>query len=51
MICIGREFGSGGRKIGKILADGLSLLLYDQALVTEAMKKCVVCRTMCRFYS
>lgn len=40
VICIGREFGSGGHEIGKLLAEKLSLSLYDQALVTEAMKKC-----------
>lgn len=40
IICIGREFGSGGHEIGKLLADRLSFTLYDQELVTEAMKKC-----------
>ena len=36
LICIAREFGSGGHEIGKRLAQTLGFRFYDQALVTEA---------------
>lgn len=36
LICIAREFGSGGHEIGKRLAQMLGFPFYDQALVTEA---------------
>lgn len=36
LICIAREFGSGGHEIGKRLADALGYDFYDYALVTEA---------------
>ncbi|MGN0553908.1 MAG: AAA family ATPase [Oscillospiraceae bacterium] len=42
IICIGREFGSGGHEIGQLVAEKLSLTLYDQELVTEAIKKCSI---------
>ena len=29
VITIGREFGSGGREIGKIVADRLGIKFYD----------------------
>lgn len=35
VICITREFGSGGRTIGKMLADALGYDFYDWNLVTE----------------
>lgn len=40
IICIGREFGSGGHEIGKLLAEKLSLTLYNQEIVTSAVKRC-----------
>ena len=39
LICIAREFGSGGLEIGKRLADALEYDFYDQALVTEAASR------------
>lgn len=39
LICISREFGSGGHEIGKRLADALGYDFYDQALVTEATNR------------
>ena len=39
LICISREFGSGGHEIGKHLADALGYDFYDQALVTEATNR------------
>lgn len=35
VICITREFGSGGRTIGKLLADALGYHFYDWNLVQE----------------
>ena len=35
VICITREFGSGGRTIGKMLADALGYDFYDWNLVQE----------------
>ena len=39
LICIAREFGSGGHEIGKRLAYTLGYDFYDQALVTEAASR------------
>ena len=37
IICIGREFGSGGHEIGAKLAERLGMRFYDQELVERAM--------------
>ncbi len=39
VICIGREFGSGGHEIGLRLAERLGFELYDQAFIDEAAAK------------
>lgn len=39
IITVSREFGSGGREVGKRLADELQLTYYDKELVTEIAKK------------
>ena len=36
IICIGREFGSGGHEIGKKLAENLKLSFYDYELLENA---------------
>lgn len=36
IICIGREFGSGGHEIGKKLAENLKLSFYDHELLENA---------------
>lgn len=38
IITISREFGSGGREIGKRLADNLGFAYYDNELITEIAK-------------
>lgn len=38
IITIGREFGSGGREVGKRLADELGLAYYDREIVEEIAK-------------
>lgn len=39
LICISREFGSGGHEIGKRLAKVLGYSFYDRELVTEAVQR------------
>lgn len=39
IICIGREFGSGGAEIGKLLAKKLGVRCYDRTLIDLAVEK------------
>lgn len=39
IITISREFGSGGREIGKRLADELNIAYYDREIITEIVKE------------
>lgn len=39
IICIGREFGSGGHEIGKRIAENLHLSFYDNELLETASKQ------------
>ena len=39
IITIGREYGSGGRQIGKALAARLGISFYDKEIITLAAKK------------
>ena len=39
IITVGREFGSGGRELGKRLADLLHIAYYDKEIVTEIAKE------------
>lgn len=36
IICIGREYGSGGREIGQKLAEALGVTCYDKLLIKKA---------------
>lgn len=36
VITVGRQFGSGGRKLGRALADRLAISFYDKRLLVEA---------------
>ena len=38
VITIGREFGSGGRELGRRLAEELSIEYYDKEIITEIAK-------------
>lgn len=40
IITISRQFGSGGRGIGKLLADRLDIPFYDKELIELASKEC-----------
>ncbi len=39
IITIGREFGSGGRELGKRLSDLLGIAYYDREIITEISNK------------
>lgn len=39
VIAISREYGSGGRKIGKLLAKHLNIPFYDKELIVQAAEK------------
>lgn len=39
VITIGRQFGSGGHDIGKILAEELNIPFFDKELLLEAAKE------------
>lgn len=39
VITIGRQFGSGGRELGKLLAEKLGIDFYDSRLLGEAAKR------------
>lgn len=39
IITIGREFGSGGRELGRRLAEELKIAYYDQEIITEIAKR------------
>lgn len=38
VITVGRQFGSGGRELGKALADALGIAYYDKELLVESAK-------------
>ena len=39
IITIGREFGSGGRELGRRLAEELGIAYYDSEIVTEIAER------------
>lgn len=39
IITIGREFGSGGREVGRRLAEKLNVAYYDREIVDELLKR------------
>lgn len=43
IITIGRQFGSGGREIGNIIAEELGIKLYDQEMLAVAAKESGIC--------
>lgn len=46
IITISREFGSGGREIGKKLADKLGIPFYDKELLEMASKESGICEEL-----
>ena len=43
IITIGRQFGSGGRYVGRLLAEKLDIPFYDKELLSEAAKHSGIC--------
>ena len=39
IITVGREFGSGGREIGRRIAEELQIAYYDQKLLRKSQKR------------
>ena len=39
IITIGREFGSGGRELGRRLSEELGIVYYDKEIITEIAKR------------
>lgn len=46
IITIGRQFGSGGRAVGKRLAEELGYAFFDKEVLQEAAKKLGVCEAL-----
>ncbi len=46
VITIGRQFGSGGREIGYIVAEKLGIKLYDQEMLDRAAKDSGICQEL-----
>lgn len=44
IITIGREFGSGGHEVGRLLAEDLHIPYYDKELLERAAKESGLCR-------
>ncbi len=38
-VCIGRQYGSGGREVGQLLAKKLGVTCYDKLLIREAARE------------
>ena len=43
IVTIGRQFGSGGRTIGKRIAERLGIAYYDRELINLASKESGIC--------
>ena len=43
IITIGRQFGSGGRYVGRLLSEKLGIPFYDKELLSEAAKNSGIC--------
>lgn len=43
VITIGRQYGSGGRYVGRLLAEKLGIPFYDKELLAEASKQSGIC--------
>lgn len=46
IITIGRQFGSGGREIGQIVADKLGIKLYDKEMLQRAAENSGICQEL-----
>ncbi len=46
IITIGRQFGSGGRAVGKKLAEDLGIPYYDKEILSRASKESGICESL-----
>lgn len=46
VITIGRQYGSGGRYVGRLLADKLGVPFYDKEVLSEAARSSGICEEM-----
>ena len=50
IITIGRQYGSGGRYVAKLLAEKMGIPYYDKELLTEASKDSGICKELLESY-
>lgn len=50
IITVGRQYGSGGREIGTMLANKLGITYYDDMLLKEAAKESGLCEDLLRSF-
>ena len=50
IITVGRQYGSGGRYVAKLLAEKLGIPFYDKELLTEASKDSGICKELLETY-
>ncbi len=50
IITFGRQYGSGGRYVAKLLAEKLGIPFYDKELLTEASKDSGICKELLESY-
>lgn len=48
VITISRQYGSGGREVGKLLADAYGIPFYDNEIITRAAKRPALPRLLLR---
>ena len=48
VITVGRQYGSGGREIGTMLAKQLGIAYYDDMLLKEAAEESGLCEELFR---
>ena len=46
IITLGRQFGSGGRAVGKKLAEDLGIPYYDKEILSRAAKESGICESL-----
>ena len=46
IITIGRQYGSAGRQIGRVLAEELGIKCYDKELLERAAKESGLCEEL-----
>ena len=50
IITVGRQYGSGGRYVAKLLSERLGIPFYDKELLTEASRDSGICRELLESY-